>query len=199
MTRFRWKVITTTIILCVFLLSTFTFFLNTSKSPSIETPNDNIYTVPKVSTYTEVTPFIIMNDTDWLDLSTTYSWCTGTGIASNPYKIKDISIDRDNETSCIRILNTEAFFKYLSRLKVTAKNLKYFNPRTQMVCDLTKVYHIERGYIHEIEVEDYEEVYELDSEELEIEEAEEEPEFESEGMAERYEKWLIKKSQLFDL
>ncbi|MFX1569612.1 MAG: nitrous oxide reductase family maturation protein NosD [Promethearchaeota archaeon] len=46
----------------------------------------------------------------WAD-AVSESWCTGLGTKSDPYIIKNLVIDGDNQDSCISIMNSNVFFR----------------------------------------------------------------------------------------
>lgn len=49
-------------------------------------------------------------DNNWSATESTYDWCTGLGIPSNPYIIENVTIDAQNSETCIYIENTNEYF-----------------------------------------------------------------------------------------
>ena len=65
-----------------------------------------------ISDFFRINPFRI-NDLGmytWAD-AVSEPWCTGSGTKSDPYIIKDLVIDGDNQDSCISIMNSNVFFR----------------------------------------------------------------------------------------
>ena len=58
-----------------------------------------------------VSPFEIDGNAEWVIINNTYSWCTGSGTKTDPFIIKNITIDATISSSCIHILNSDVFFK----------------------------------------------------------------------------------------
>ncbi len=49
-------------------------------------------------------------DNNWTATNSTFDWCTGSGTPADPYIIENVTIDAQNEGSCIYIKNTVEYF-----------------------------------------------------------------------------------------
>jgi parallel beta-helix repeat protein len=52
----------------------------------------------------------VSGDFTWEEAATDFAWCTGSGTSEDPYVIKDLIINGQNETSCISIINSYKYF-----------------------------------------------------------------------------------------
>jgi parallel beta-helix repeat protein len=87
------------------IIPTNAIFMNSKFSDAIYVYNENL----KTSTLSGK----IHIDNNWTAAKATGT-CTGNGLYSDPYIIKDLVIDADNSESCILIENSEAFFKLIN-------------------------------------------------------------------------------------
>ena len=57
---------------------------------------------------------ILIDDTDpsknWSYTASHYDWCSGSGTWTNPYVIENVTIDGQNESNCIEVRNSNAYF-----------------------------------------------------------------------------------------
>ena len=105
----------------VFGLVTFLVFLSSvnfiNRNNNLATFSKNIY-INDINTSQISEKIHINSNTGWIDFKNAGN-CTGSGIYSNPYIIKDLVIDGGNSGSCILIENSDVHF--------TIQNCTIFN------------------------------------------------------------------------
>jgi parallel beta-helix repeat protein len=110
----KFKIFSLILIYVVLILSTLSYINSFTLQD-----NNNIYLKSRSKSHLkkanswEIDPLVI-DDTDpaknWSIIESTYSWCTGAGNISNPYVIKDLIIDAQQNGSCISIKHSSKYF-----------------------------------------------------------------------------------------
>ncbi|MCK4381994.1 MAG: right-handed parallel beta-helix repeat-containing protein [Candidatus Lokiarchaeota archaeon] len=55
--------------------------------------------------------FKIHIDNNWSETKSTYDWCSGSGVWSDPYVIENVTINSGNSGSCILIESSRVYFR----------------------------------------------------------------------------------------
>ncbi|MFX1360750.1 MAG: right-handed parallel beta-helix repeat-containing protein, partial [Promethearchaeota archaeon] len=55
-------------------------------------------------------PLIIDGNDEWASIANSYSWCSGSGLKSDPYIIENLSINGKASGYCFEIKNSDVFF-----------------------------------------------------------------------------------------
>jgi parallel beta-helix repeat protein len=106
----RTKILVTLILILIYInIQNLIIFPYNKNNSDFSIPNDEIHTNQQIVNQ------IFINDLDpehnWSKTAIENDWCSGSGTFMDPYIIKDVIVDGEYSKQCIRILNSEVYFK----------------------------------------------------------------------------------------
>ena len=106
----RTKILVTLILILIYInIQNLIIFPYNKNNSDFSIPNDEIHTNQQIINQ------ILINDLDpelnWSKTAIENDWCSGSGTFKDPYIIKDIIVDGEYSKQCIKILNSEVYFK----------------------------------------------------------------------------------------